>query len=287
MEDVFVYPEDNLQETLSRVSPGSVIHLGEGLYHCKTEITIPGITLVGQDAESTIICFDDYAKKLHKDGKEYNTFRTYTLAVLADHVTMRSLSIRNDALDPSEKGQEVALTVYGDDFHMEKCHLFSTQDTLFLGPLPPDLILRYDGFLKDPLRQSRYLSQQFHHCLIEGSVDFIFGCGHALFKECEIRSVFDGRNVGYVAAPAHSQEQTEGFLFQDCTFTCDDQVPDQSIYLARPWRDHGLSRFENCTYDRHISPAGFDPWLDSGRDKTARFFETPPVPGRVSWINKA
>ena len=32
-----------------------------------------------------------------------------------------------------------------------------------------------------------------------------------------------------------------------------------------------------------IRPEGFDPWLDSGRDKTARFVEIPLRPGRVSW----
>ena len=35
-----------------------------------------------------------------------------------------------------------------------------------------------------------------------------------------------------------------------------------------------------------IRPEGFDPWRDSGRDKTARFFETPAQPGRVAWCNR-
>jgi pectinesterase len=201
-------------------------------------------------------------------------------------VTLKNLSVINDALNPAEKGQEVALTVYGDNFCCEDCTLRSTQDTLFVGPLPEDLIERYDGFLTPELRRSGLLSQRFSRCRIDGSVDFIFGCGRALFDECEIRSVDDGRNVGYVAAPAHAREQQEGFLFRRCTFTAEKTVTPGSIYLARPWRDYGLSCFEECRYGEHIAAAGFDPWLDSGREKTARFFETPAREGRVSWANR-
>ena len=61
---------------------------------------------------------------------------------------------------------------------------------------------------------------------------------------------------------------------------------DGSIYLARPWRDYGLCRFENCTYGPHISPLGFDKWNDTDRDRTARFYETPAVEGRVKWVKK-
>jgi pectinesterase len=59
-----------------------------------------------------------------------------------------------------------------------------------------------------------------------------------------------------------------------------------SIYLARPWRDYGLTRFVHCDYGPHIAAVGFDKWSGTDRDRTARFFETPAVPGRVSWINK-
>jgi pectinesterase len=217
---------------------------------------------------------------------EYNTFRTWTLAVCADHVTIEDLSIVNSAGHPEEKGQEVALTVYGDDFTMNRCTLSSTQDTLFLGPLPDDLIERYADFLPDHLRAPKACRQRFSDCLIEGTVDFIFGCGEAVFDRCELRSVYDVRNVGYVAAPAHELRQDKGFLFQGCRFTAQAQVGKGSIYLARPWRDYGLCVFERCTYQEHISPLGFDKWNDTHRDKTARFYERPAQQGRVSWVRK-
>lgn len=279
-----ITPQADLQKALDQARPGETIRLAEGDYRAKAVLFTPGLTLEGAGADRTRIVWDDYAKKLDGQGVEYNTFRTWTLAVCADGVTLRDLSVANDSLHPEEKGQEVALTVYGDRFAMERCRLTSTQDTLFLGPLPDDLIERYDGFLPHFLRPSKTCSQRFTDCLIEGTVDFIFGCGEAVFEGCEIRSLRDARNIGYAAAPAHEPRQTRGFRFQNCRFTMEEGVAPGSIYLARPWRDCGLCEFRNCTYDPHISPEGFDKWNDTRRDKTARFYETPSQEGRVSWV---
>lgn len=279
-----IHPGQSLQQALDRARPGDTLRLFEGEYREKAAIFTPGLTLEGAGAERTRIVWDDYAKKLDERGVEYNTFRTWTLAVCADRVTMRDLSVVNDALRPEDKGQEVALTVYGDGFAMERCRLSSTQDTLFLGPLPADLIRRYEGFLPDHLRLDKSCAQRFANCLIEGTVDFIFGCGEAEFEHCEIRSLADARGTGYAAAPAHALEQTAGFTFRRCRFTAREGVADGSVYLARPWRDYGLCVFQDCTYGAHISPLGFDKWNDTHRDETARFYEQPPVRGRVSWV---
>lgn len=283
---ISVRPEQNLQTVFEQAQPGETIFLAPGTYRTKTVIFTEGLTICGAGADRTRIVWDDYAKKPDETGVEYNTFRTWTMAVCADGVTMRDLAVVNDSLHPEKKGQEVALTVYGDRFTMERCRLTSTQDTLFLGPLPPDLIERYDSFLPAYLRTDKSCSQRFSGCMIEGTVDFIFGCGNALFENCEIRSLCDARGIGYVAAPAHSLTQTEGFLFRNCRFTAEDGVAPESIYLARPWRDYGLCVFEDCIYGSHISPLGFDKWNDTGRDKTARFYETPSAEGRVPWAKR-
>lgn len=280
---LFLTPNDSLQQAFDRAAPGTVIHLAQGVYRQKAILKTPGITLVGEGMENTLLVWDDYALKKDENGVEYNTFRTWTLAICADHVTLRHLAVCNDALNPGEKGQEVALSVLGDDFRMENCRLSSTQDTLFAGPLPPDLIERYQGFHRPELLVPGPSRQVYQNCRIEGSVDYIFGCADALFEHCEIRNVWDGRQVGYVAAPAHSLEQTEGFLFQNCRFTCEDAIAPASIFLARPWRDWGLCRFVNCTYGPHIAPEGYDKWNDTHRDQTARFYEHPLPPGRVPW----
>lgn len=287
MSTVFsLSPADDLQAVLDTAPTGTTICLAPGIYRCKTVIRTKGLTFLGAGADKTKLVWDDYAKKLDEQGREYVTFRTYTVAVCADDVTMERLAIVNDALHPETKGQEVALSVCASGFSMKDCLLSSTQDTLFVGPLPPDLIRRYDGFLADELRRGGEMVQRFTNCRIEGTVDFIFGCGNALFDRCEIRSLADARNIGYAAAPAHSLEQTDGLTFRSCRFTCEDSVTAGSIYLARPWRDYGLARFESCTYGPHIAPVGFDKWNDTHRDQTARFYETPEVPGRAVWINR-
>ncbi len=286
MPELYITADERLQTVFDRAEPGTTIHLAPGVYRQKVVIRTPGLTVIGSGADRTRIVYDDYAKKTHKDGFAYITFRTYTLAVCADGVTLRDLSVINDALQPELKGQEVALSVVGDDFRMENCCLRSTQDTLFAGPLPEDLIERYEHFLDEPLRRGGRLRQHYKNCRIEGTVDFIFGCGQALFEDCELRSLVDARNTGYIAAPAHGPEQAEGFRFVNCRITCEDGVEAGRIFLARPWRDHGLVSFENCTYGPHIAAHGFDRWNDTRRDLTARFYEFPVQPGRVEWINR-
>ena len=281
-----VSPGEDLQKVFDQAPESACIRLLPGDYRQKVIVRTKGLTIIGSGADCTRIVWDDYAKKRDQLGAEWNTFRTYTLAVLADGVTIRDLTVENDALAPEIKGQEVALSVVADDFLMENCLLRSTQDTLFLGPLPSDLIGRYEGFLLDGLRRYGDFRQRFADCRIEGTVDFIFGNGNAVFENCTIHSRYDVRGTGYVAAPAHEPWQKYGFLFDRCLFTADETVEPGSIYLARPWRDMGMSSFCNCTYGGHIAAEGFDKWSGTNRDRTARFYEEPALPGRVSWCNR-
>ncbi len=285
-QTIYVTPDNSLQAVFDSAPEGSEIRLSAGIYRQKVVIRTRDLTITGQGPDKTILIFDDHARKTDAAGFAYLTFRSYSLAVCADGVTMRDLAVVNDAGAPEVKGQEVALSVVADRFAMEGCRLTSTQDTLFSGPLPPDLIERYTGFLADELRRGGEMKQRFTNCLIEGTVDFIFGCGNTLFDRCELRSLKDVRNIGYVAAPAHSLEQTAGYVFRDCCFTSEEGVEAGSIYLARPWRDHGLCSFEGCAYGPHISALGFDKWSGTDRDRTARFYESPAMEGRVTWVNR-
>ena len=244
MKKLKVTPKDKLSEIVKAVEPGTEIFLSEGTYREKIEITVPSLQLTGEGPEKTVIQWDDYAKKPDDHGVELNTNNLFA----------------------------------------EGCNFVSTQDTVFCGPLPPDLIERYKEFLKDELRKGDYLRQIFKNCRIAGNVDFIFGCGDALFENCEICSVFDVRGHGYVAAPAHSLSQEIGFVFSQCQFTSEEEVAKNSIFLARPWRDYGKASFIDCRYGEHISKEGFDKWNDTDRDKTARFSEWgADREGRVQW----
>jgi pectinesterase len=158
---------------------------------------------------------------------------------------------------------------------MTNCRVVSTQDTLFCGPLPDDLIARYAGFLPDSLCSVEgEMRQRYINCEIFGSVDYIFGCGAATFEQCTMVSVNDGRDIGYVAAPSHSLKQTEGFLFKNCHFRAADGVKDGSVYLARAWRDFGKATFENCQFDKCIHEDRFANWQGTDRYRFNRFLVT-------------
>ena len=80
---IHLHPGDNLQKALDQASPGDILELSEGVYRAKCTINVPSITIRGAGMNRTKIVWDDYAKKIHADGKEYVTFRTFTLAVCA------------------------------------------------------------------------------------------------------------------------------------------------------------------------------------------------------------
>lgn len=284
MEYLRLTPKDDIGKEINDKKNPCLIYLEKGEYRQKIEIKRSGVTVTGAGDETKII-FGDYAKKIHADGKEYNTFRTYTLCVSADGVTLKNLSVVNSNTEPETVGQCVALSVNGNNFYGESLNLVSTQDTLFLSPFPDDLVIRYAGFI--PQNQLYCEGKRLHlfrNCRISGNVDFIFGCSEAYFKDCRIISIADKRGYGFVAAPAHPLAEDRGFSFIGCEFVSDG-ADRASNFLARPWRDFGKCNFINCRIENHIRPELFDKWNDTERDRTARFcyynldcgFEIQPV----------
>ncbi|MFA5467247.1 MAG: pectinesterase family protein, partial [Candidatus Izemoplasmatales bacterium] len=248
------------------------IRLAPGVYREKLRIYNNNLELIGSGAAETVISYADYNDKLHLDGKQYNTFRTPTVTILADHVKFSHLTIRNEAGYGPGINQAVALSVYGDDFSFKDGVLEGFQDTLFLGPLPRDLCVRYQGFLKDEELHTRSLTHFFERVKITGHVDYIFGSSTALFKDCEIVSVMPG----YVAAPSTYRENPVGFVFYNCLFK---NISDSdNVYLARPWREHGFTCFWNCRFEGAYHKDRFHDW-----NKTIyRFFEKPYVETSMS-----
>lgn len=105
----------------------------------------------------------------------------------------------------------------------------------------------------------------FDECTIKGNVDFIFGRSNTTFENCDIISL----GPGYVTAPSTMADQEEGLVFYGCFFDCTSDVPDNSVYLARPWHPGGKSgvssaaRFSSCSYCRHINPDFWTTMKDS------------------------
>ena len=269
MKILHLNPENDLQTAIN-CSDADIFYLKNGVYNQKVEIVRDNVTIIGEGPE-TKITFADFATKIHADGKEYNTFRTYTLCVTGNNVKLENFTVENSNTSPEKVGQCVALSVHGNNFVALNMNLISTQDTLFLSPFPDELVVRYRGFI--PQRQLYREGGNLHlfkNCKIAGTVDFIFGCSEAYFKDCEIISLKDARDYGFVAAPAHHLAESHGFTFIDCNFKCGGANP-KTVYLARPWRDFGKCSFLNCNLEEHIDSELFDKWNDTERDKSARF----------------
>ena len=269
MKTLHLTPDCDLQTAIND-SDADVIYLKNGVYRQKVEILRDNLTVIGE-GEKTKITYSDYANKIHADGREYNTFRTYTLCVTGNGVRLENFTVENSNTDPEHAGQCVALSVHGNDFLALNMNLISTQDTLFLSPFPDDLVTRYRGFIPGrQLYREGGNTHLFKNCKISGTVDFVFGCSEAYFTDCDFISLKDTRNCGFVSAPAHPLAEKHGFNFVYCSFSCEG-AEDGTVYLARPWRDYGKCNFVYCSVENHINSGLFDKWNDTERDKSARF----------------
>lgn len=235
---------------------------------------------------------DEYARRIHEDGRPVHTFRTASVYVFGDHNTFRDCTFRNTAGKGKDVGQAIALYVDGDENRFEGCMIWGHQDTLFLAPLPPKEIEK-DGFLGPRQFAPRTpRTTYFVDCTIVGGVDFIFGGGTAYFDHC----TFVSNEPGYVFAPSTPEGVEAGFVCRNCRFVngmktqriadatdCNDGDSEQSsgvenggigsCYIGRPWREYAAVTLENCDLDDHIADAGWHDWRKEYAHATVRFTE--------------
>ncbi|MDR2867897.1 MAG: hypothetical protein LBV55_04505 [Acholeplasmatales bacterium] len=247
-----IYAQDNLTQLLNqyRHVKHLTVYLKAQDYYEKLVIYRDNLTIIGVPGKSRIY-FDDYAKKINPVDLG-TTFRSSSVCVLGHKVTFVDCIIENTAGLASEVHQAVALSVYGKHFKMIRGRILGHQDTLFLGPLPRDLISRYRSYLlPGQLKPSPTLSI-FTQTNIEGSVDFIFGSGTAIFDRCQINL----RQKGYLCAPSHYPNTKYGFIFYRCRI--ESLNADQSL-LGRPWRNYGKAYFLENNFQAHLDKR-FDSW---------------------------
>lgn len=254
----------------------------------RVSVTKPNVELIGEGRAR--IVFNASAGDTGPDGKAVGTFGTPTVTVRAPDFTARQITFAND-FDyvahlpkpvPDDKtgpsgSQAVALAVEGgaDRALFDNVHLTGHQDTLFVDA-------------------GRSL---FRACTVEGSVDFIFGAGRAVFDRCTLVSrLRPGQDFnGYVVAPDTKRTQPYGFLFAACRLTKADGVAPHTVALGRPWRRTGTfadgrygdpdavgaAAFIQCWMDDHIVPEGWYPMGYTAKDgrktqmqpEEARFYE--------------
>jgi pectinesterase len=223
-----------------------VIYIKKGTY--KEKIVIPqwlqNIELVGEDRDQTVITFDDHANiKTPQYQQGIGTFRTYTLKIEANDITLKNLTVENNA---ARLGQAVALHTEGDRLLFVNCRFLGHQDTIYTG-----------------MPRTRML---FKDCYICGTTDFIFGPSTAWFEGCAIHCLSNS----YITAASTPKDADYGYVFNNCKITVADNV--EKEYLGRPWRDYGYTLFMNCELPAQILPEGWHRW-EPQREKTARYLE--------------
>lgn len=223
------------------------LRIDPGIYREKVEVgAYPWpITIQGAGPERTRIVWGDFARRRAPDGEELGTFRTPTMTVRGDGVSLHDLAVVNEAGSGPDIGQGIALAVYGRWFRARHVWILGHQDTLYTGGQGP---------------------QFYDHCRIEGTVDFIFGPAQAVFFQTDIISV----GKGYLTAASTPEEVPWGYLFYRCRIADGDAA---RAFLGRPWRPFASVTFADCHLAAHIRPEGWDHWRNPDNERTARYAE--------------
>ena len=223
-----------------------VIFVKKGIY--KEKLIVPqwlqNIEICGEDRDATIITYDDHANiKTAERPNGMGTFRTYTLRIEGNDITLKNITIENNA---ARLGQAVALHTEGDRLKFINCRFLGNQDTVYTGMAGTRLY--------------------FLNCYIEGTTDFIFGPSTVWFEQCDIYC----KANSYITAASTPQNVAYGYIFNNCTITVAADV--KQVYLGRPWRDYAYTLFMHCQLPGHIRPQGWHHWQKE-REQTARYLE--------------
>jgi pectinesterase len=220
------------------------IFVKNGIYQEK--VVVPAcntlLSIVGEDAEKTILTYDDHFTKIGR-GRN-STFYTYTLFVQANDFKLENITVENGA---GPVGQAVALHVEGDRCVFTNCRILGNQDTLYLA--------------------GKFSRQFFFGCYINGTTDFIFGEATALFEKCHIHCKSDS----YITAASTPQGKPFGFVFDHCKITANEQA--KKVYLGRPWRNFAKVAFLNCDMGAFVLPEGWHNWSKPDSEKLTFFAE--------------
>lgn len=208
------------------------------LAECKTNIT-----MIGENVDSVIVTYDDYAKKLNTFGEEKGTSGSSSFYVYGHDFHAENITFANSS---GPVGQAVAMFTAGNRILFNNCKFKGFQDTLYT--------------------YGKVSKQLFRNCYIEGTVDFIFGSSTCYFENCEIHSI----GHGYLTAASTPEGTKYGYVLHNCKLTSEHEVG--KVMLGRPWRPYAKTVFVDCTMGEHINPAGWHNW-GVEKEKTAFYAE--------------
>ncbi|XP_058086827.1 probable pectinesterase 68 [Magnolia sinica] len=245
----FLYVQAAIESVAENNRENVIIQINAGCYLEKVVIppTKPYITFQGAGRDVTVIEWHDRASDRGPNGQQLRTYNTASVTVFANYFTARNISFKNTAPAPMpgvEGSQAAAFRISGDKAYFSGCGFYGAQDTLC-----DDAGRHY-----------------FKECYIEGSIDFIFGNGRSMYKDCELHSI--ATTFGSIAAQdRRSPYQKTGFAFLHCRVT-----GTGPLYVGRAMGQYSRIVYSYTYFDDVVAPGGWDDWdHTSNKNKTVFF----------------
>ncbi|CAM6075369.1 unnamed protein product [Sphagnum tenellum] len=240
------------------------IQVNPGVYREKVSIgkTRPFITLQG-NGQPTIEWNDtNFLSGNH-------TFDSATFGVSGNFFMACNFTFKNSAPAPPPGAvgmQAVALRITSDMAAFYNCAIFGYQDTLY----------DHNG------------RHYFKDCFIQGSIDFIFGDGLSMYKDCELNVVRLPATAGALTAQKRQNSTDDsGFSFIDCSVTGAGQV-----YLGRAWGPFSRVVYSYTYMSDVIYALGWFDWAIPARQQSVYYGQyrcSGPgavQEGRVAWSHE-
>ncbi|KAG8976878.1 hypothetical protein FRC05_002815 [Tulasnella sp. 425] len=212
----------------------SIIYVYPGNYTEQVVISRSGITIYGQTSSklsysSNIVTIsgNKYA------GSAGSNDASGTVRVLATGVKLYNLNIENTFGKPIDQAQAIALSVQAGTFACYACQIRGYQDTLL----------------------ANVGTQFYGKCLIQGSVDFIFGQTASIWIT---GGTINTVGSGYITASGRSSADSNYYVIDSTTVT-----GSGSVYLGRPWRNYARVIFQNSSLGSNIVAVGWSEWSSS------------------------
>lgn len=222
-----------------------LIYIKNGIY--KEKVLLPqsksNITLIGENADSVIISYDDFSGKV-VNGETITTNTSHTFSAEGDDFMAMNITFENSA---GPVGQAVALKTTGDRQIYYNCRLIGHQDTYYT-----------QGHSRNYLK----------NCFIEGTTDYIFGRATVVFDSCHINSLKTG---SFITAASTEQYVKYGYVFFHCTFTAATGI--EKVFLGRPWRPYAQTVIIHSFLDHFVNPQGWSIWSGNENHLTAYYAE--------------
>lgn len=240
---------------------GDVIFVKSGIYRERVVVEHADVSIIGEDSQRTKIEFNACVADGTATGmRDRNAM---VIEYTATGFSMCNISIENTYPYADGTDQQAdALAVLADNVSITNVTLLGFQDTLFV-----------DAADKDDFSTVTTTHQYFSSCRIKGNIDFIYGCGAAIFDDCDIIGRYTPYKAdGCFTAPRTHADSEYGFIFRNCRFYTEGRIGAGMYRLARPWGRDAAAFFINCYMSEAVVAKGYSD-MSGNSYKNARFAE--------------